>query len=71
MNDRLRSFSRKTKVCDFTLSVSLSLLTAEGMMRIVRVWIDISTFFRIGDAAEILWMVYWWISVSSSSESWC
>ena len=71
MNDRLRSCSRKTKVCDFALSVSLSLLTAEGMMRIVRVWIDISAFFQIGDAAEILWMMYWWISVSSSTKSWC
>ena len=54
MNERLKSFNRNTKVCDLALSPSLSLPTAAGVIRIVCLWIEMSTFFRIGDVAEML-----------------
>ena len=53
MNDRLRPFGRRIKACDFTLFVSSPLLTAEGVIRTVRVWIDLLLDRRCS-AAEML-----------------
>lgn len=52
MNERLKSFNEGTKVCDLALSPSLSLPTAEGMIRIVHSWIEMLTFSQTGDVAE-------------------
>ena len=54
MNERLMSFSRNTKVCGLALSPSLSLPAAAGVIRIVRWWIEMLTFLRMGDVAEML-----------------
>lgn len=54
MNERLRSFSKNTKGCDLVLSPSLSLPAAAGVIRMVRWWIEMLTFLRMGDVAEML-----------------